>query len=147
MVFILSALWWIRIRGLLKLPDGRDCEETGSCSDRQGHDQFSSVQSLSHVRLLWSHGPQHARLPCPSLIPRGSNSCLSSWWCHPTISSSVFFSSCLQSFPASGSFPMSQVFTSDGQIFGASASVLPINIQNWFLLGLAGCISLQSKEL
>ena len=147
MVFILSALWWIRIRGLLKLPDGRDCKKTGSCSDGRGHDQFSSFQSLSHVRLLWSHGPQHARLPCPSLIPRGLNSCLLSWWCHPTISSPVFSFSCLQSFPASGSFPMSQVFTSDGQIFGTSESVLTMNIQNWFLLGLAGCISLQSKEL
>ena len=79
-----------------------------------------------------------------------SNSCPSSQWCHPTISSSVIpFSSCLQSFPASGSFPRSQFFTSGGQSIGASASasVLPMNIQDWFRLGWAGWISLQSKGL
>ena len=90
------------------------------------------------------------RLPCPSLSPRAcSNSCPLSRWCHPTISSSVVpFSSCLQSFPASGSFQMSQ-FTSGGQSIGASssASVLPMNIQDWFPLGLTGLISLQSKGL
>ena len=78
-----------------------------------------------------------------------SNSCPLSWWCHPTISSSVIpFSSRLQSFPASGSFPMSQFFASGGQSIGvsASASVLPMNIQDWFPLGWAGWISLQSKE-
>ena len=87
--------------------------------------------------------------PVPSSIPRTcSNSCPLSWWCHPTISSSVIpFSSCLQSFPASGSFPMSQFFASGGQSIGisASASVLPMNIQDWFPLELTGLISLQSK--
>ena len=87
---------------------------------------------------LRSHESQHARPPCPSPTPRVcSNSCPSSWWCHPTISSSVVpFSSCPQSFPASGSFQMSQFFASDGQIIAisASASVLPMNIQNWFPL-------------
>ena len=110
--------------------------------------QFShSVMSNS----LGPHGLQHARLPCPSPTPRAcSNSCPSSQWCHPTISSSVVpFSSCLQSFPASGSFPMSQFFASGGQSTGvsASASVLPVNIQDWFPLGLTGWISLQSKGL
>ena len=91
--------------------------------------QFShSVVSSS----LWIHGLQHARLPCPSLPPGAcSNSCPSSQWCHPTISSFVVpFSSCLQSFPASGSFPMSRFFASGGQSIGASASVLPMNIQD-----------------
>ena len=110
-----------------------------------------SVQSLSHVWLFATHGLQHARLPCPSPTPRAcSNSCLSSQWCHPTISSSVVpFSLCLQSFPASGSFPVSQFFASRGQSIGvsASASVLPMNIQDWFPLGLTGLISLPSKGL
>ena len=110
--------------------------------------QFShSVVSDS----LWPHGPQHARLPCSSPTPGAcSNSCPSSRWCHPTISSSVIlFSSCLQFFPASGSFPMSEFFTSDGQSIGVSAStsVLPMNIQDWFPLGWTGLISLQSKGL
>ena len=101
--------------------------------------------------ILWPHGPQHIRSPCPSPTPRAcSNSCPLSQWCHPTISSSVFpFSSCLQSFPASGSFPMSQFFESGGQNIGvpASTSVLPMNIQDWFPLGWTGWISLQSKGL
>ena len=100
---------------------------------------------------LWPHGLQHARPPCPSPSPRAcSNSCLSSQWCHPTISSSVVpFSSCLQSFPASGSFPMSRLFISGGQSIGASASapVLPVNIQGWFPLGWTGLISLLSRGL
>ena len=100
---------------------------------------------------LRPHGLQHARLPCASPAPGVcSNSCSSRQWCHPTISSSVVpFSSCLQSFQASGSFPMSQFFTSGGQIIGvsASASVLPMNIQDWFPLGCTGLISLQSKGL
>ena len=110
--------------------------------------QFSySVVSDS----LWPHGPQHTRLPC--LLPTPgvySNSCPLSRWCHPIILASVVpFSSCLQSFPASGSFLMSQFFTSGGQRIGvsASASVLPMNIQDWFPLGLTGVISLQSKGL
>ena len=97
------------------------------------------------------HGLQHARFPCPPSIPGAcSNSCPSSWWCHPTISSSgVPFFSYLQSFPASGSFPMSWFFTSGSQSIGisASASVLPMNIQDWFPLGWTGWISLQSKGL
>ena len=97
------------------------------------------------------HGLQHTRLPCPSPTPRAcSNSCSSSRWCHSTISSSVVpFSSCLQSFPASGSFLMSQFFASGGQSIGvsASASVLPMNIQDWFPLGWTDWISLQSKGL
>ena len=110
--------------------------------------QFScSVVSNS----LQPHGLLHARTPCPSPTPGVySNSCLLSQWCHPSISSSVFlFSSCLLSFPASGSFQMSQLFTSGGQSIGvsASASVLAMNIQNWFLLGWTDWISLQSKGL
>ena len=100
---------------------------------------------------LLPHGLQHARLPCPLPTPRASsNSCPLSQWCHPTISSSVIpFSSCLLSFPASGFFQMSQFFASGGQIIGASASasVLPMNIQDWFPLGWTGWISLQSKGL
>ena len=100
---------------------------------------------------LWPYGLQHARLPCPSPIPRVySNSCPLSQWCHPMISFSVvLFSSHLQSFPAPGSFQMSQFFTSGGQRIGvsASASVLPMNIQDWFPLGLTGWISLLSKGL
>ena len=100
---------------------------------------------------LWPHGLQHARLPCPSpSLGAQSNSCPSSWWCHPAISSSVIpFSSCLQSSPASGSFQMSQFFASGGQRIGvlASALVLPINIEGWFPLGLTGLISLESKGL
>ena len=107
---------------------------------------LSSVQSLSSVRLFATHGLQQARLPCPSPAPRAcSNSCPLSQWCHPTISFSVVpLSSCLQSFPASGSFPVSQFFTSGDQSIGASASgsVLPMNIQDYFRLGLTGLISL-----
>ena len=101
--------------------------------------------------FLWPHGLQHARLPCPSPSPGAcSNSCPLSQWCHPNISSSaVPFSSCLQSFPASGSFPMSQIFASGGQCIGASAlaSVLPMNNQGWFSSGLTGLISWLSKGL
>ena len=100
---------------------------------------------LEHVRH-----PKHVRLLCLSATLRAcSNSCLSSRWYHPTISSSVFsFSSCLQSFPASGSFPVSQFFTSGGQSIGVSAlaSVLPMNIQDWFPLGLTGLISFSPRD-
>ena len=100
---------------------------------------------------LQSHELQPSRLPSPSPTPGAcSNSCPLSWWCHPTISSSVVpFSSCLQSFPASRSFPMSQFFISGGQSIGpsASASVLPMNIQDWFHLGWTGFLSLHSKGL
>ena len=115
--------------------------------------QFSSVQ-FSHSVVsdsLWPHESQHARPPCPSPTPGvHPNSCALSWWCHPGISSSVIpFSSCPKSFPASGSFPMSQLFAWGGQSIGvsASASVLPMNTQDWFPLGWTGLISLQSKGL
>ena len=102
---------------------------------------WASVQFSHSVvsNSLWPHGLQHARPSCLSPTPGVySNSCPLSQWCHPAISSSVIpFSSCLQSFPASGSFPVSQPFTSDGQSIAvsASASVLPMNIQDWFTLG------------
>ena len=100
---------------------------------------------------FWLHGLQPARLRCPLLSPGVcSNSCLLSWWCHPIISSSVTpFSSCPQSFPASGSFPVSQLFISGGQSIGTSAStsVLPMNNQGWLPLGLTGLIFSLSKGL
>ena len=114
---------------------------------------FSSVQFSHSVMFdsLWPHESQHARPPCPSPTPGvHSNSCPSSRWCHPAISSSVIpFFSCLQSFPASGSFPVSQLFTSGGQSIGVSAStsVLSMNTQDWSPLGWTGWISLQSKGL
>ena len=114
---------------------------------------FSSVQ-FSHLvvsKSLQPQGLQHARLPCPSPTLRVySNSCPLSPWCHLTISSSAIpFSSCLQSLPESGSFQMSQFFTSGGQSIGvlASASVLPMNTQDWSPIGWTGWISLQSKGL
>jgi len=116
-------------------------------SSSVGHQFSRSVVSNS----LRPHELQHARPPCPSPTPGVyPNSCPLSPWCHLTISSSVVsFSSCLQSFPASGSFPMNRLFTSGGQIIGvsASASVLPVTIQDWFPLVWAGWISLQSKGL
>ena len=98
---------------------------------------------------LWPHGLQCARLPCPLLSPRVCfNSCTSSQWCHPTTSSSVTCFSCLQSFTASESFPMSWLFASGGQNIGASvsASALLMNMQGWFPLGLTALISLLSKD-
>ena len=123
--------------------------------------RLAKYKNSNHVVLQFSrsvvsdslqpHGLQHTKLPCPSPTPgASSNSCPSSWWCHPTISSSLVpFSSCIQSFSASGSFQMSQFFTSCGQSVGASASasVLSMNIQDWFSLGLTGWISFQSKGL
>ena len=102
------------------------------------------LKSLSRVRRFATHELQRVRLPCPSLCPRV---CINS--CHPTLSSSVDPFSCPQSFPASGSFPMSQFFSSGGQSIGASVStsVLPMHIQGWFPLGLTGLMSLQSKGL
>ena len=109
---------------------------------------FVVVQLLS---LAGPHELQHSRLPCPSLSPGVCpNSCPLSWWCHPAISPSVTpFSSCPQSFPSSRSFSMSWLFASGGQRIGASASasVLPMNIQDWFPVGLTGLISLLSKGL
>ena len=111
---------------------------------------IGSVQLLSHVWLFTVPWAAAFRPPCPSPVPGVySNSGPLSWWWHTTISSSVvLFSSCLQSFPASGSFPMSQFFKSGGQSIRASvsASVPPINIQDWFPLGLTGLISLQSRN-
>ena len=112
----------LRVRGLVPLSEFWDISV-----------QFSSSVMFNS---LYPHGQQHARLPCPSPAPRAyANLCPMSWWCHSTISSSVIiFSSCLEYFPASGYFPMSQSFPSGGQSIGisASASVLPINIQDWF---------------
>ena len=124
-----------------------------SLASEPPRDTFSSVQFSCSVMSdsLPSHGLQHARPPCPSPTPGVySNSCPSRRWCLPTISPSVVpFSSCLQSFPASGSFPMSQFFTSGGQRIGVSASVsvLPMNIQDWFPLGLTSFLLLDSQKL
>ena len=113
--------------------------------------QFRSVQLLSWIRVFATPLLQYTRLPCPSLSPSiCSNSCPLCQWCHPNISSSVMpFSSCLQSFPASGSFPMSQLFAWGGQIIAvsASSSILPMNIQASFPLQLIGLISLLSRGL
>ena len=114
---------------------------------------FTSVQFSRSVvsKSLQPHEPRHDMPPCPSPIPGVyPNSCPLSWWCHPTISSSVIpFSSCFQSFPASRSFQMSQLFTSGGQSIGVSAStsVLSMNIRDWSPLGWTGWMSLQSKGL
>ena len=125
------------------------------CHEVMGPDAmiFSSVQFSSSVvsDSLRRHEPQHARLPCPSPTPWvHPNPCPLSWWCHPTSSSSVIpFSSCTQSFPASGTFQMSQLSASGGQSIGVSSStsVLPMNTQAWYPLGQTGWISLQSKGL
>ena len=113
--------------------------------------QSAQVSRSTVSDSLWPYGLQHARLPCPLPTPRAcSNSCPSSQWYYPTISSFIVpFSSCLQSFPASRSFPMSHFFISGGQSIGvsASASVLPMNIQDWFPLGWTGWNSMQSKGL
>ena len=109
--------------------------------------QFSHSVMFNSLR---PHESQHARPPCPSPTPGvHSDSCPLSWWCHPTISFSVIpFSSYLQSFPASGSFPMNQFFASGGQSIGASASasVLPMNIQDWFTLELTGLITCSPRD-
>ena len=140
---LMEASWWER------LTEG----EIGSHSDGQDYAQFSSVK-FSHSVVsdsLRPHELQHTRPPCPSPTPRVyPNSCPSSRWCHPAISSSVVpFSSCPQSLPPTGSFPMSQFFASGGQSTGvsASASVLPMSMQVWSPLGCTGWIPLWSKEL
>ena len=119
----MEAPWWERLTG-------------GKGLVLMGHAQYSSVQFSCSVvsNSLRPHELQHARLPCPSPTPGTcSNSYPLSQWCYPTISSPVVpFSSCLQSFPESGSFPMSQFFASDGQSIGVSVSVIPMNIQDWF---------------
>ena len=159
-------MWlWRRIRGLWKLPDGRDWLRgklglvlKGEAMLSKSLIQFSVdgwnefppcyFSSVTHLR---PHGLQHTRTPRPSPTPGVyPKPCPLSQWCHPTISSSVIhFSSNLQSFPASGSFPMSQFFASGDQSIGvsASASVLPMNTQDWSPLGWTGWISLQSKGL
>ena len=120
---------------------------------RHTSEYYSTIQFSRSVvsDSLWPHEPQHARPPCPSSSPGvHPNPCPLSRWCHPTISSSVVpFSSCPRSFPASGSFPMSQLFASGGQSIGVSASisVLPMNTQDSSPLGWTGWISLQSKGL
>ena len=130
----------------------------GGISWELGIDVYTTIDTMlllfSHSVVsdsLWPHGFQHARLPCPSPSPGVcSNWFPLNWWCHPTISSSVApFFSCLQSLPAAGSFPMSQLFTSGGQSIRAlaSASVFPMNIQSWFPLGLTGLIFFQFKGL
>ena len=130
-----------------------DCEVNKlNLSSLNANWEKSYSDQLSHSVVsnsLWPHGLQHIRLPCPSLTPRPcSGSCPSSRWCHPTVSSSVIpFSSHLQSFPASGSFLMSQLFALGGRNIGGSSSVLPMNIQDLFPLGLTCLISLQSKGL
>ena len=172
-VSIMSSLWQIRITGLQKLPDGKDWlwgkwvlfRWVGPYSVNLESNFllmggtvfppccFSSVQFSPSVMSdsLQPHEPQHIRPPCPSPTPGvHPNPCPSSWWCHPTISpSAVPLSSCPQSFPALGSFPVSQLFTSGGQSIGVSAStsVLPMNNQDWSPLGWTGWISLQSKGL
>ena len=119
---------------------------------QNAHKQVNVSVHFSHSVVsdsLWPQGLQHAKLPCPSPTPRAcSNSCPLSRWCHPTILSPIVpFSSCLQSFPASESFPVSQFFASGNRSIGVSVSVLPMNIQDWFPLGLTGLMSLQSKGL
>ena len=123
-------------------------------SSFEGLQRFSSSVQFRGVVMsdsLWPHGLRHIRPPCPSPTTGVySNSCPLSWWCHPTISSSVIsFPSCLQSFPAAGSFPMSQFFTSGDQSIGdtASTSVLPMNTKHWSPLGWTGWISVLSKGL
>ena len=121
----------------------------GGREEREEKLPISSVQSLSHVQLFANPWTAARRPPCPSPTPWvHPNPCPLCWWCYPAISFSVVpFSSCLQSFPASGSLPMSQFFTSGGQSIGtlASASGLPMNIQDWSPLGWTGWISLRSK--
>ena len=128
----------------------KECEVHARKKNKAGlaREQFSSVISvMSNSVAPWTAARQDSLSPTPGAY---SNSCPSSWWCHPIVPSSVItLSSHLQSCSASGSFPMSQLFTSGGQSIGvsASASVLPMNIQNWFPLGWTGWISLQSKGL
>jgi len=153
----LGQYCFVKTKGsILRRKNGQGFEEYEEVKEKKVRQSnflwfIKSVQLLSRVWLLWLSGLPHARLPYPSPTPGAcSNSCPSNWWCHPTISSSVIpFSSCLQSYPVSGSFPMSQFFTSGGQSIGVSvsASVFPMNIQDWFPWAWTGWISLQSKGL
>ena len=149
------CLWvcfsFICVKCSIRFDDAHSPKVHGMCKCFAVANNNVVVHSLLMSNSLLLHGLQHARLPCPSLSPRVySNSCPLSQWCRPTILSSVAsFSSCPQSFPASGSFPMSWLFTSDGQSSRASASssVVPMYIQDWFPLGWTGFISWLSKEL
>ena len=125
-------------------------ERTKDTARKLNYIQKLIFRSQNHVGLFETPWMHHSRLACPSPFPRlCSNSCALSWWCYLTISSSTTSSFCLQSCRVSGSFPKSRLFASGSQSIGASASafVLPMNIQGWFSLGLAGLISLQSKGL
>ena len=139
----MQSIWilvTVQSLGHIWLSDPTYCRMWGSFAFHYLPVQFSHSAVTDS---LWPHGLQHARPPCPSPTPWAcSNSCPSSWWCHQTISSSVVPFSCLQSFPASGSFPMSQYFVSGGQSIGvsASASVLPVDVQDWSPLSLTGLI-------
>ena len=128
-----------------------ECWKFGLRESRNPRFWFSQFSHSVVSDSLQSHESQHTRPPCPSTTPGvHSDSHPSSQWCHPSISSSIIlFSSSLQSFPASGSFQMSQFFSTGGQSIGvsASASVLPMNIQDWFPLGWTDWMSLQSKGL
>ena len=146
----LIYIWWYFFKRCLKLivcQYGKGRVWYRANISKEGV-QFSCSVVSDSLRL---QGLQHSRPPCPSPTPRvHPNLCPLSQWCHPTISSSVIpFSSCPQSFPASGSFLMSQLFTSGGQSIGVSAStsVLPVNTQDWSPPGWTGWISLQSKGL
>ena len=150
-LLLLFALWWMRTRGLCKLPDGRDWLWGKLSLALEGRVMLSQFSLVAQSCLtLWLRGLQHARLTCPSPTARAySNSCPLNQWYVPTISSSVIPFSCLKSFPASWSFPVSQFFALGGQSIGvsASASALQMNIQDWFPLGWTGWISLQSMGL
>ena len=151
--FLAWRIWWAEEAGKLKPMRSQRVRHywvtNTQLTDIYISVQFSSVHSVVS-NSLQPHGPHHARPPCPSPTARVyPNPCPLSRWCHPTISSSVIpFSSCPRSFPASGSFQMSQLFESGGQSIGVSAleSVLPMNTQDWSPSGW-GWISLQSKGL
>ena len=145
---LMAPLNPVLAESFLRRPYRKDTKAGVLVSNTSGF-QFNSVQSLSHV-WLQPHELQHAKLPCPSSSPWVcSNSWPLSWWCHPTILSCVVPFFCLQSFPTSGSFPMSQFFISGGHSIEASASApdLPVNSQGWCPLELTGVISLLSKTL
>ena len=150
---LMAGLTWIRIFGHLNTSENFTLSCTFQWLYGKQLPRYPSVQFSHSVmsNCLPPQGVQNTRLPCPSPTPGAySNSCPLTQWCHPTISSSVVpFSSCLQLFPASESFPMSQFFASGGQSIGVSvsASVIPVNIQDWFPLGLTGLISLQYRGL
>ena len=134
----MSEFWWQH--------SGLEWKQWSNYSLRRVLELLFSLSVVSDSS--WPHGLQHARFPCPSLSPGVcSNSCPLSLCCHPTISSSVASFSCPQSFPASECFPLSRLLAAGGQSIGASASVLPLNIQDWFPLGKTVLISLLSKGL